>query len=73
MALFRTIAPLRIVMFALSPRLIAFAFPTATCALGPTVTIDPDGVVGPMPMVEVQGLGAVVSQFVVSPDTVHAA
>jgi hypothetical protein len=39
----------------------------------PTVTLEPDAVVAPVPMVEVHGVGALVSQVVVEPAVVQFA
>ncbi|WP_254366985.1 hypothetical protein [Paraburkholderia sp. NMBU_R16] len=60
-------------MFALSDSAIALVLPTTICAFEPTVTWAPDAVVGPVPIVVVQGDGAEVSHVVVAPDVVQFA
>ncbi|GAB6849240.1 hypothetical protein JCM10599A_30440 [Paraburkholderia kururiensis] len=68
-----TSAPDCTTMFALSDSAMALLLPTTTCALGPTVTWEPDASVGPAPIIVVHGDGEVVSQVVVVPDVVQFA
>src|ERR1700730_8522669 len=65
--LFCTSAPLEIVIFALSARLIAFALPTTTCAFGSKFTVVPVAVLGPEPIVLAQGFGVLLSTVMVAP------
>src|ERR1700730_6735279 len=65
--LFCTSAPLEIVIFALSATLIAFASPTTTCAFGSKLTVVPVAVLGPEPIVLVQGFGALLSTVMLVP------
>src|SRR5215472_6319385 len=70
---FCTSPPLPMVMAALSPTLIAFALLTMTCAPEPTVTVVPEAVLDPLPIVLVKGLGALLSQVTVVPLVVQLA
>ncbi|GLQ92597.1 hypothetical protein GCM10007901_15480 [Dyella acidisoli] len=63
-ASFCTSAPDWIRIFALSESEIAVASPNTTCAFVPTVTVAPEAVVGPEPIVVVHGEGEFVSHVV---------
>ena len=72
-AAFFTTAPACTVMVALSDNAIALLSPRLICAFVPTVTVDPDAVVDPVPIIVVHGDGAVLSQVVAVPTVLQFA